>query len=407
VLYVGHLFARIWAERSPRAEAWVAARNRAVLAMLEVVKPDVVVPGPEDWRHERERLRALEATGTPVICTNWNGDTGIRRCAELDGGRVRVWGVVVDSASDGMFKQGGELGPCADADVLNVIVLACGLTTTWVHVDEVLRAVPRNAIVVVAGLWTSGFEGTVITPGPTAPAFVGKPRGQSWLLISSLMAGRDAAWASLDVLHGLEQLRTVLAAHGDPPGRTLEQRLEAERERLRSCNVHSTDTQDVLVSAPQDSRVAGLVATYHAEVQALARATSDDVAHFRGAAACGSCHGDIVKHWKSTKHARAMVELAAAGREGDPSCLPCHTTGFFSAGGYRVGRAGEEGLTGVQCESCHGAAGDHPESPARRPFKPVTETTCSVCHDALNSPKFSFGAYLREVSCRRGPVKER
>ncbi|MDF1565073.1 MAG: multiheme c-type cytochrome [Deltaproteobacteria bacterium] len=60
-----------------------------------------------------------------------------------------------------------------------------------------------------------------------------------------------------------------------------------------------------------------------------------------GAEGCATCHDTAFSTWKKGPHARAADRLTLA-QKADPRCQTCHTP-------HDV-----EGLTGVQCESCHG-----------------------------------------------------
>ena len=91
-----------------------------------------------------------------------------------------------------------------------------------------------------------------------------------------------------------------------------------------------------------------------------------DAAKIIGAGKCGECHKQEVRAWKSSKHHEAdsipitdegekiAKALGIADVEADSSCLGCHFT--------VKGNDGGEPVSGVSCESCHGAAADWVES---------------------------------------------
>ena len=59
-------------------------------------------------------------------------------------------------------------------------------------------------------------------------------------------------------------------------------------------------------------------------------------------------------------------------------------------------------LGSVQCEACHGPLKGHPED-ANVMVSPVTETTCTRCHDEANSPDFDLESYWRKAACTPDP----
>ncbi len=90
----------------------------------------------------------------------------------------------------------------------------------------------------------------------------------------------------------------------------------------------------------------------------------EDPAKIQTAEACGECHVSAFEVWKRTPHARGFKTLhrlktaeAIAGRMGfrlikrDSYCLTCHYTSTVQSDQLRA-------VSGVSCESCHGAGAD-------------------------------------------------
>jgi hypothetical protein len=94
---------------------------------------------------------------------------------------------------------------------------------------------------------------------------------------------------------------------------------------------------------------------------------------FVGTKNCRKCHLKQWKSWSTTTMATTFETLRpgeraeakkAAGLDPDkdytkdPTCLPCHTTGYGVEGGF-VDEASSPELVGVSCEMCHGAGGTY------------------------------------------------
>ncbi len=110
---------------------------------------------------------------------------------------------------------------------------------------------------------------------------------------------------------------------------------------------------------------------------------------FMGGKSCRSCHLQEYEHWEKTGHAVAFRTLVAKNKASDPTCLPCHTTGY---GSFRDPRARFEN---VQCEACHGPAEAHPDP--RKDLEKAEEHECRVCHNPTNSPNFQYDVYMRKI----------
>ena len=78
-----------------------------------------------------------------------------------------------------------------------------------------------------------------------------------------------------------------------------------------------------------------------------------------GAKQCAACHFDQFMKWKTTKHAKSFDSLPAQ-YQADAKCLPCHTTGFGRASGFKTAAASPD-LKGTSCEACHGPGSKHGE----------------------------------------------
>ena len=112
-------------------------------------------------------------------------------------------------------------------------------------------------------------------------------------------------------------------------------------------------------------------------VAAGAQGAGDEV----GARTCAGCHQEAFEVWQSSPHAKASDLLVGAHRE-DRACQQCHVP------------SRETGMTGVQCETCHGGGRYYFAEYVMRDselarlvgLKDPTEATCLECHDA-NSPR--------------------
>ncbi|MBZ0094221.1 MAG: cytochrome c family protein [Sulfuricella sp.] len=96
---------------------------------------------------------------------------------------------------------------------------------------------------------------------------------------------------------------------------------------------------------------------------------------YEGFRNCLKCHDGEGDSWRKTPHAKAFESLKpnnkveakmkakldpAKDYTRDSDCVGCHVTGFGEKGGYHVNIGPDEAkwLSGVSCESCHGAGSD-------------------------------------------------
>jgi hypothetical protein len=117
---------------------------------------------------------------------------------------------------------------------------------------------------------------------------------------------------------------------------------------------------------------------------------------YAGAQVCVECHASTHSSFVLTPHAEAFTNalFVSLGGQTDSSCLPCHTVGAGLPTGF-VSLAKTPGLASVQCENCHGPAGNHaanPDDPTAIPRVEVAATVCGGCHNAQFVPT-SVAAY--------------
>jgi hypothetical protein len=185
-----------------------------------------------------------------------------------------------------------------------------------------------------------------------------------------------------------------------------ELRLGAELEEMgRGRNLVSLEERPLgseLDNSP--SAVSGRLDDWRSERMDDAREAVESTpveftARFATASSCASCHPSQFARYGFTTHRNAGRTLVSAGREDDPECLECHTTGFGKPGGFAdTDENAMRTYGGVQCESCHGPLQGHPRHAEAVPAR-VDEQTCLTCHDEANSPNFDYDQYLLEVIC--------
>ena len=127
---------------------------------------------------------------------------------------------------------------------------------------------------------------------------------------------------------------------------------------------------------------------------------------YTGAQTCLDCHGDTYSVQTKTPHAGAFTNVTitmftnvttkarqtndfkAQGGQTNKLCLACHTVGYGLPTGFVI-TSPPSPLAGVQCENCHGAAGNHAASeidPTVRPRVELAATVCGGCHTTNSVP---------------------
>ncbi len=130
-----------------------------------------------------------------------------------------------------------------------------------------------------------------------------------------------------------------------------------------------------------------------------AKAKASDGMVYTSSAACGACHEPQLAAYKASGHAHAYETLLRVGRDGDPECLSCHTTGFESTSGFDSIRTTPE-LANVNCQDCHGfSMREHDAEGFKAPK--VEAAACTRCHTPTADPHFDFATRRAKAGCKR------
>lgn len=104
-----------------------------------------------------------------------------------------------------------------------------------------------------------------------------------------------------------------------------------------------------------------------------------------GEPVCIDCHEMPASQFPGTAHAHALDSLKSIGMDQNPGCLPCHSVGFGLSSGFQVDS--NTHLANVQCESCHGPAGNHAMAPSSQfPVVTYQSSLCAGCHTDAHHP---------------------
>ena len=119
---------------------------------------------------------------------------------------------------------------------------------------------------------------------------------------------------------------------------------------------------------------------------------------FVGDQNCHFCHPRQKEAWLKTAHARAYETLVRERRATDPTCLPCHMTGYDTANNF----GDLSNLKNVQCESCHGPRMGHPGN--QEELFAVHDELCQKCHTPAKSPRLQLQGVSgpNPLPCRAG-----
>jgi len=166
---------------------------------------------------------------------------------------------------------------------------------------------------------------------------------------------------------------------------------------------------------PEDAELLAFVERYNAELAELDRAgglkalgvpvapVPAGAVAYAGSAACKDCHVSAGQRWSKFAHSRAYASLVKRRRDSNPDCIRCHVVDFAAGDGFCGVEASPDRMN-VQCESCHGRAGDHVLSRKSRQdakvgrLAKVLPASCETCHDCFHSPQFTYPTYWPRIA---------
>jgi hypothetical protein len=163
---------------------------------------------------------------------------------------------------------------------------------------------------------------------------------------------------------------------------------------------------------PEDAQMLDLVKQYNAELARLNRAGGMEALgvatlpppagenRYAGSERCRDCHARQYQVWSASRHAKAYASLVRRQRDSNPDCISCHVVDLGAGDGFRGVNLSPQSVN-VQCESCHGRAGEHVRTRTAGDMTVnmphVLPRTCDLCHDCKHSPQFSYDRYWEKI----------
>ncbi len=125
-----------------------------------------------------------------------------------------------------------------------------------------------------------------------------------------------------------------------------------------------------------------VIAVYYTIIPNVFSEERNQEPRYVGMEKCKNCHAEHVKTYSEWKYSRNFRILEMRGRDRDPECLPCHTTGYGKPGGF-VDIETTPDMKNVQCETCHGPASLHVDAPTVEEHQmtlTIPKNVCTTCH---------------------------
>lgn len=360
-------------------------RSRFLASLMIRMGYDAVALGEHELAYDLRAIREDAAAGLPVICANLYRD-GERVfppfvVREAGGSRIGILALLAEEPAepesleirDPLAEGGRAIDELRDRGCDVIILLAHMRRERLAPLIESLEGVD----LVIRGHAVRGDRASDDCADTTGHSFHGR---------------------GVPVLFAGDKGRAIGRAVLSPGARG---------------GVDLTDTTLVTLprSAPADTAVVRLLREFHREDTERVRefrvsefVSRDPVTgrlreRYLGMETCARCHQPTVDDFLLSPHFRTFKRLTDAGEEGNPSCLPCHTTGYRRFSGYDPGAEREGGinLRGVQCEACHGPGTAHSRD---GDYRLRARETCRECHNARRSPHFVFQTFWSRVGHR-------
>jgi 2',3'-cyclic-nucleotide 2'-phosphodiesterase (5'-nucleotidase family) len=395
----------------PPDPAEIERRARLLAAALGRLRLDGFVPGETDLQLGPARVKALLAGArVPIVLANLVDAAGKpyfppHRTLEVAGVKVGLFGVLGagEQPLPALEKAQLKLTEVQTAAQGAISLLRDGGAQVVVGLCH-LPGGMADARALAAKL--TGVDILVVGHDASAPeAQVSVPDEASGLvhLVSAGERGRYLGRLDLHVVddgYGFVDPRTATPAPGAAPTNWLDNGIL----RLNESFVSEPGMLALLAPYVKETRrrierklPVGLTARAgtHGE---LADGTKEQW-NYATTAACAMCHPMARDQFNTTSHAFALATLERKGRQRDPYCLGCHSTGFDVPGGTRNLQTVNQYFGATGCESCHGPSATHVRAQNKTGTRrQVPASVCLGCHRSEHSPEpFDVVAAMKEI----------
>jgi hypothetical protein len=379
----------------------IARRAREILELSLLAGVEVWVPGPSDLlaipAQKMKTVRAPQRISATWIDAEGASFFPASTVLQRDGLRLGVIGLSASPAPDtGLFMR-----PVVDAARAAVAELPDDLDLVIAvgSVNDEAAIEVRNQVPGISAFFTTrGSAYDEPSPADGKAAIIEIPDRGRYLQVAHIRLGAPAG--------------SPLLLYPDPP---------AWRARLAGTRKGRADTLDtegagrnlgLVNTIPLSSELdhEGAISVHverykEVSLQRAATAATQIDPHtpeYASSGSCVNCHSSEFARWTLTGHAKAWLALVERQETQNPECVGCHTTAFGKPGGLgELTASNIRKFKGVQCESCHGPMGGHPQDD-QATAKAIRRPTCLPCHDEANSPDFEFRTYLARATCQGG-----
>jgi 2',3'-cyclic-nucleotide 2'-phosphodiesterase (5'-nucleotidase family) len=399
------------ADEPPPDKGEVERRVRLLAAGLGRLRLDGFVPGETDLALGPARLRTLlGGAKVPVVLANLV-DAQNRpffpphRSFMVGGVKVGLFGVLGTGgqAPPGLAGSGLTLNDPVTAaqgavsllrdDNAEVVIGLCHLTGGLAEARKLAGAITGVDILVV------GHDSSA----PDEPVAVPDEASGHVFLVSAGERGRYLGRLDLHVQEGAYGFISRRLTPPSPGG-PLSNWLDNQVVRLNEHFVSDPAMQALITPYIAETRrrierklPVGLTARAgtHGE---LADGTKENWT-YATTSACAMCHQMARDQYATTSHAFALATLERKGRQRDPYCLGCHSTGFDVPGGTHNLQTANQFFGPTGCESCHGPSANHVRAQNKTgTSRKVAATVCTGCHRPEHSPEpFDLAVAMKEI----------
>jgi 2',3'-cyclic-nucleotide 2'-phosphodiesterase (5'-nucleotidase family) len=376
----------------PPDPAEVERRVRLLASGLGRLQLAAFTPGETDLQLGPARLKALAAKAAfPVVSSNLLTEAGkpwfqARRMVRAAGLKIGIFGVttMVFEDAEKLRAQGGKLGESLGAaqgaasmlreEGADIVIGLCHLAGGLEEARQLAGNLSAVDVLVLGHDGGRVYQRVRSGDGDSAPLTLVEARREGIFLGQLDLRFADQLWTV-----GNRFLPLDSHVVSDPKMLALVRPYIVENRRRVERKL------PVGLTARAGS---------HGE---LANAT-DEKWTYASTAACALCHPQAKEQFLATEHAYAVGTLESKGRQHDPQCLRCHSTGFDRPGGTRNLATAATFFPDVGCESCHGPSSKHIRSQNKTgTSRAVAESICRGCHTEEQSPGFDFAQAIKEV----------